>query len=223
MRKHIAKALQTRSKAVRNALDKYNSSAAALQPPKPQLTWDQVVHYSFVSEFDLLRHACREDISEKPWATPAGRIAMDAFFKGERAKEEIQRLNVEIRRLYTWMQDLEASLLAAENKTSQTDPILAFHIHLYRISRSRGHKLHRQRLASLSKMRSFTGNLTRGKPVTPLPHTTCSSEDLPSTPPPNNGEDDDDEEGSEDEDTEGAAVEVLVIATDGGRETAGSS
>jgi hypothetical protein len=94
LRKHIAKALQTCSKAIRTALDQYNKAAVALG--KPELVWEEVLEYTFLSEFDLLRSACREDISQKPWATRLGRLALDSHFKQLRVREEIERLNVEI-------------------------------------------------------------------------------------------------------------------------------
>ncbi|KAJ7824252.1 hypothetical protein B0H14DRAFT_3469498 [Mycena olivaceomarginata] len=65
LRKHIAKALQVRSKAT-------------------QLAWETVVEYAFLAEFDLLREG-REDIRAEPWALPAGRAAMDQHFKIRRA------------------------------------------------------------------------------------------------------------------------------------------
>ncbi|KAL0948667.1 hypothetical protein HGRIS_010470 [Hohenbuehelia grisea] len=60
LRKHISKALQTRSKAIRTALDKFNKAAAQLKPPRPALKWEEVVEYAFLSEFNLLRdpHPC---------------------------------------------------------------------------------------------------------------------------------------------------------------------
>ncbi|KAH6906938.1 hypothetical protein BKA70DRAFT_1372270 [Coprinopsis sp. MPI-PUGE-AT-0042] len=61
LRKHISKALQVRSKAIRAALDRYNDAAKRMLPPRPQLTWDQIVDYSFLADFDLLRDS-REDI-----------------------------------------------------------------------------------------------------------------------------------------------------------------
>ncbi|KAF8132147.1 hypothetical protein K438DRAFT_1694684, partial [Mycena galopus ATCC 62051] len=76
LRKHIAKALQARSKGVRSALDRYNDAAAALSPPRTHLTWEQIVDYAFLADFDLLREG-REDIRSEPWAQPAGRRAMD--------------------------------------------------------------------------------------------------------------------------------------------------
>jgi hypothetical protein len=95
LRKHIGQALQKRSSAIRTALDCYNTAALALNPPRLPLKWDEVVEYAFISDFDLLRDA-HQEIRHCPWATPAGRLAMDTYFKLLRAREEIDRLNVEI-------------------------------------------------------------------------------------------------------------------------------
>ncbi|KIK20250.1 hypothetical protein PISMIDRAFT_13140 [Pisolithus microcarpus 441] len=77
LRKHIAKALQTRSTAIKVALDRYNKCALAVRPPRQTLRWEQVVEYAFLADFDLLRdtlitymhdeehflHTCKEKIS----------------------------------------------------------------------------------------------------------------------------------------------------------------
>src|SRR5271156_5544293 len=104
MHKHISNALKARSRAIRTALDRYNIAATALVPPRQLLDWEQVVEYAFLSDFDLLRDT-RQDIRNRPWATPAARLAMDQSFKLRRAKEEIKRLNIEIRRFATYMRD----------------------------------------------------------------------------------------------------------------------
>ncbi|KAJ7803082.1 hypothetical protein B0H14DRAFT_3778815 [Mycena olivaceomarginata] len=75
LRKHIAKALQARSKGVRSALDRYNDAAVMLSPPRTQLSWEQIVDYAFLADFDLLREG-REDICSEPWAQPAGKQAL---------------------------------------------------------------------------------------------------------------------------------------------------
>ncbi|KAJ7742756.1 hypothetical protein B0H14DRAFT_2407117 [Mycena olivaceomarginata] len=80
MRKHIAKASQVRSKAVRAAIDRYNEAAGALNPPMPSITWEQVVEYVFLVDFDILRDMCAE-VQSKPWTRPAYRLAMDRYFK----------------------------------------------------------------------------------------------------------------------------------------------
>ncbi|KAJ7188454.1 hypothetical protein C8R46DRAFT_834724, partial [Mycena filopes] len=100
MRKHIAMALQARSQAIRNALGRYNTAASALNPPRQHLSWNEVVDYTFLSEWDLLRDP-DGNAALRPWASPAARLVLDTYFKLERADEEIERLNIEIRRLVT--------------------------------------------------------------------------------------------------------------------------
>src|ERR1700760_2319031 len=100
MRKHIAKGLQVRSQAIQNAIDKFNSASRALRPPGPTVKWDKVVDYGFLSEFDLLRDS-HQDVRSQPWGNSANRIVMDRWFKCQHAREEITRLNIEIRRLIT--------------------------------------------------------------------------------------------------------------------------
>ena len=90
------KALQVRSAAIQSALDKYNSIAGAMRPCRRILKWEEVVEYAFLSDFDLLRDG-RQDISQLPWALLMGRRVMDLHFKTCRAREEIKRLNIEIR------------------------------------------------------------------------------------------------------------------------------
>ncbi|KAJ7257434.1 hypothetical protein C8J57DRAFT_1235150 [Mycena rebaudengoi] len=92
LRKHIAKALQARSQAVRSAL---------------------VVEYAFLADFNLLRNP--EELAEiRPWAVPASREIMDAHFKIEWAREEILQLNIEIWRVVTKIHDEHVFLLEKE-------------------------------------------------------------------------------------------------------------
>ncbi|KAG1771089.1 hypothetical protein EV702DRAFT_1181517 [Suillus placidus] len=74
LRQQIGKALQRRSDAIRNAINKYNLQAAALDPPWPRLLWKDIADYSFLGEFDLLRYS-RTDIREVDWSKPAYREA----------------------------------------------------------------------------------------------------------------------------------------------------
>ncbi|KAJ7784074.1 hypothetical protein B0H14DRAFT_3095688 [Mycena olivaceomarginata] len=83
--KAYAKSLQARSKA-------------------PHL--EQVVEYTFLADFDILRDT-RDEVQSRPWTRPAYRLAMDSYFKLCRAREEIQRLNIEIRRVVTWIRGRE--------------------------------------------------------------------------------------------------------------------
>ncbi|KAJ7787126.1 hypothetical protein B0H14DRAFT_3095486 [Mycena olivaceomarginata] len=151
LRKHIAKSLQVRSRAVKTALERYNAAAAAMNPPKPQLAWEKVVEYAFLAEFDLLREG-REDIRAEPWALPAGRAAMDQHFKMVRAEEEIQRLNDEIPRLITYMADEREFLVYQEQRLrAEGKDTLAHQVYAHRIEYGRFNDLHMQRLWKLSK------------------------------------------------------------------------
>lgn len=145
------------------AINNYNLAAAALRtrPPIPELSWEEVVHYAFLSDFDLLRES-REDIRQKPWAKPAGRLAMDRYFKIQRAKEEIQRLNVEIRRLVTYIRDEDRYLHQKVEEWGTTDASIAFQIEKHRRSRARFNDRHLRRLVKLSAEPGFTGCISPG-------------------------------------------------------------
>ncbi|KAF7367088.1 hypothetical protein MSAN_00968300 [Mycena sanguinolenta] len=161
LRKHIAKALQARSRGVRTALDRYNAAAAALSPPRTQLTWEQNVEYVFLADFDLLREG-RQDIRSEPWAQLAGRLAMDQHFKLLCADEEIARLNLEIRRFMTHMVDEECFLVYHEERLcGEGKPGLAHQVRVHRMERCYN-ALHMETLVKLSKEDSFTGSISPG-------------------------------------------------------------
>ncbi|KAG1884774.1 hypothetical protein F4604DRAFT_1919295 [Suillus subluteus] len=98
---------QTRCHAIQNAVKTYNAAAAALSPPRPQLDWLKVSHYSFLEEFNLLQDT-RQDVREKMWAKPAICAVIRQWLWIERAKEEIEQCNVEMRRLHTTIIDEDA-------------------------------------------------------------------------------------------------------------------
>lgn len=127
LRTHIAKALQTRSEAIRRALTNYNTEARKLKPPQPKLTWEEIVEYSFLAEFDLLRNA-RTDIRTKLWTDPSRREATIKYLRLQRAKEEVERLNREVRRLRTSIHDESHEMEACIKHTAHTDPPLAVEI-----------------------------------------------------------------------------------------------
>jgi hypothetical protein len=104
MRTHIAKSLQTRCKAIQNALKAYNTAALELNPPRPMLEWSKVSHYEFLEEFDLLVDT-RHDVRDKPWAQPAIRETMKRALRVKRAREEIIECNRGLKRLHTSIRD----------------------------------------------------------------------------------------------------------------------
>ncbi|KAF5344269.1 hypothetical protein D9758_012358 [Tetrapyrgos nigripes] len=118
LRKHISYALKTRSQAICTALDNYNRAAAALKPPGPKLDWET-------------------DVRQKRWSEPAVRVVMDKYFKYLRAGEEIERLNLEIRRLATYLHDEDDFLLSKVEELLPVNPPLAHQIRLYHSHRGR--------------------------------------------------------------------------------------
>jgi len=153
--------LSARSQAIRTSLERYNIAAASLTPPRSALSWDNVVEYAFLADFDLLRET-REDIRLRPWAKPAAQVAMDSFFKLEHAREEIERLNIEIRRVLTHMRDEDNFLRYKESVVQPTDPSLAHQIYIHRMEKGRFTEIHRKRFSQLLRLPGFTGNLSYG-------------------------------------------------------------
>ncbi|THU88892.1 hypothetical protein K435DRAFT_821527 [Dendrothele bispora CBS 962.96] len=161
LRKHIGKALQARSQAIRTALTNFNAAAAALKPPRRQLDWEQVVECTFLADFDLLRDV-RQDVRGKRWAEPHVRMVMDRYFKIVRAREEIERLNVEIRRVATYLDDEDHLLLTKAEELAPTDPDLAHQVLVYHRRRERFYDLHWKRLHEIAKLPGFSGTLRPG-------------------------------------------------------------
>ncbi|KAG2112373.1 uncharacterized protein F5147DRAFT_744589 [Suillus discolor] len=114
LRQQIGKALQRCSEAICNALNQYNTQAAALIP-------------LFLGKFDLLHHSC-SDVRTSDWTKPAYREAMVKYFKIQRAHEEIQRLNIEIRRLCTAIHDKELKVNATINTLLISDRPVALEL-----------------------------------------------------------------------------------------------
>ncbi|KAG6806224.1 hypothetical protein H0H92_012178 [Tricholoma furcatifolium] len=135
-----------------------------MSPPRAPLSWNEIVEYAFLADFDLLRDT-RQDVKERAWARPSARLAMDQYFKIERAREEIYRLNIEIRRVVTHMRDEEAFLLAKERDITRTHTALAYQVRLYREERTRFYGLHRRRFKKLAANSRFTGSITPGAPI----------------------------------------------------------
>ncbi|KAF8842048.1 hypothetical protein BDN67DRAFT_900167, partial [Paxillus ammoniavirescens] len=113
LQKHIGKALQSQSAAIWTAIKQYNITAVTLSPPHHTLSFEEVIEYAFLADFNLL-HDTREDISQRPWASPSARLAIDVYFKMCHAEEEIQRLNIEIQRFITYLKDEDWYLKGCE-------------------------------------------------------------------------------------------------------------
>ncbi|KAJ7813916.1 hypothetical protein B0H13DRAFT_2382094 [Mycena leptocephala] len=150
----------------------YNTAAGLLDPPMPHLSWEQVVEYAFLADFDILRDT-RAEVQSRSWTRPAYRLAMDRYFRILRAREEIKRLNVEIPRVVTWIRDeykalhrKEQELEVEVGKTEEeveADRGLALQVRRYRERRGRFDDSHMRRFWALAKEPGFTGSLVPGK------------------------------------------------------------
>ncbi|KAH9846255.1 hypothetical protein C2E23DRAFT_872456 [Lenzites betulinus] len=152
MRRNIAKNMQTRSRAIRNAIATYNAAAAALDPPRPKLEWDSISHYQLLEEFDLLSET-RADIWEKQWAQPAVRETLRLARRLARAREEITQVHVEAHRVHTHIRDENAKFMVVLQELSDGNSRIRANAHLL------------AQLKKLYKLPGFSGDLTPGKRI----------------------------------------------------------
>ncbi|KAG8717226.1 hypothetical protein FRC09_014581 [Ceratobasidium sp. 395] len=104
LREMISKSLASRSEMIRTALKRYNALASKANPPRKQLTPNEVFGLTRLSDFKLIRES-RTEILTKRWAQPQIREATNHSLRVLRAREELLRLQIEVRRLQTWMRD----------------------------------------------------------------------------------------------------------------------
>ncbi|KAF7371284.1 hypothetical protein MSAN_00764300 [Mycena sanguinolenta] len=165
LRKHIAKALQAWTRGLRSALDKYNAATTALSPPRTQLTWEQIMKYAFLADFNLL-HEGQQDIRSEPWVQPAGCLVMDQYFKLLRTDKEIAWLNLEIRRFVTHMVDEERFLVYHEGQLHVEGKLgLGYQVRAHRMECACFNASHMEHLVKLSKEDGFTGSIAPGASI----------------------------------------------------------
>lgn len=194
MRTHIAQALQRRAKAIRNAVNEYNKHALMLYPPRGTLDWTKVTHFSFIDQFDILRDT-RHNVFHEKWAQPLYRELMNRVHKVSRAREEIHRVNIELRCLHTRIVDEEklfASTLEHLGGSLMLGPVLE-----YVTRRREVNKLLISRINATYNLPGFTGTPYPGESINPVhatyPHTPSASEmhepntSLPTSPGHNAG------------------------------------
>lgn len=164
MREKIGKALKARSEAIRRALANYNELAQSLRPPREKLTWPDLMQMAALAKFDLLRNA-RQDVRTERWAQPAYREATRLHFNVRRAREEIVRMNVELRRVLTGMYDEHQDYYMAISKSIFMDPTLAFELSCrWQYSVEINSRIY-SRLLQTASLSGFTGCLELGQRV----------------------------------------------------------
>lgn len=161
MRSHIAKALQKRCKAIQRALQDYNKAAASLNPPRPPLEWSEVSHYGFLDEFTLLREN-REEILSKPWARPVIRETIKQANRIARAHEEVERCNIEARRLLTFILDEHDLFDTVEKSMKESCNPLLVTVQEYCARRRRINIQLLARISQIHTLDGFTGERSYG-------------------------------------------------------------
>jgi len=122
---YISKALKAHSKAIQQALIAYNQAVTILDPPHPKLTWAQIVEYTTLVEFELLRTGAHEDICNMEWADAWNRQTTICHLKISQANEEIIQLNIETKQLETWVTHESLELNQAIATCAVVDPVLS--------------------------------------------------------------------------------------------------
>ncbi|KAG1895009.1 uncharacterized protein F5891DRAFT_1130725 [Suillus fuscotomentosus] len=156
LRQQISKALQRRSDAIRNVINCYNIQAASLIPLRQMIAWKDIAEYSFLGEFDLLCDS-RTDIQDKDWARPAHCEATTKYFKLCRAREEIIRLNIEIRQLRTAIHDETIDTSAVIDELLVANPLLAAELKRQWRSRAAINAVHTYQLDQIERLFGFSG------------------------------------------------------------------
>jgi hypothetical protein len=87
---------------------------------------------------------------------------IDQFFKLERAGEEIQRLNIEIPHVVTYIRDEDIFLRLKEAEVRGVSPGLARQVGKHRMERARFNAQHMRRFRKLALLPGFTGTIKPG-------------------------------------------------------------
>ena len=113
-------------KTLSSTLEKYNSLAATMDPPKPRLSWDDVTSLEFVSDIMIL-WGC-DDVHQKPWVKPHLHDATQAWYKLQWAHEEIKTVRLKACQVWASTKHEEAHLQTAIESTQLADPSLVEYI-----------------------------------------------------------------------------------------------
>ena len=114
-----------------------------------------------VADFNLLCDTC-QDIRTSERAQPANREGMVMFFGIKHAKEEISCLNIEFRRLLTFLYDDYIDHYRAVTTNIIINPPLTSKISSQWSYRERIHEAIVKHLIQTSRLSGFTGNLFHG-------------------------------------------------------------
>jgi len=161
MQTSIWKALKRCGKAIQTAIDKYNKLATTMHLPALTLDWKNVVNYTFISEFDILWHSYSPaDLNSRLWILQANHEIASRYFKVVHAREEVHRLDIEIRCLFTAIHDEQQHLLQTSDLLSLTDPAQAAKLQEIYHARVHTNQIHLRQLRAIMVMPGYLGLTT---------------------------------------------------------------
>jgi len=141
---------------VRNALERYNKLAIKQSPPRPVLQYSEVLSYATLGDFDLLKHS-RHDVLARPWSNTMHRQMAVKYFKLLRAHEEINRLNVEVRRLQAWVDNETTEIKQIAAELSAQNPLLSAELQVLFHHQQRVNIQHQLRLQRIYDLGGYSG------------------------------------------------------------------
>lgn len=146
MRKHISKAITRRSATIRVALERYNKLAPRQRPPRPKLDYTDIIGYSMLGEFKLLKYS-RHAILEKPWTMPLNREMSAKFFRLLRSRQ-----------LQVWVNFDNAKVQSTISTFNmQGEDTMAAEMHQWYQYRHRVNNIHRSRLSKIYALPGYSG------------------------------------------------------------------
>lgn len=170
LRKSIWEHLKSRSQAIQTAIDKYNALADQMAPRAPQILWKDAIDTAFIADFDILRNRYSVRSTAPPnelWMQPGNREVMNKYFKILRAREELERCNVEIARLRAWIYHEEDQYLTALEKAAEKDlhaVFIGLELGTDFAARTRTNRHHHQILNRIEALAEFSGVRGAGRP-----------------------------------------------------------
>ncbi|KAG9081176.1 hypothetical protein FRC06_005751 [Ceratobasidium sp. 370] len=154
MRMHIMQAINNRSAALKSALKRYNDAASKVG--LQAILWETLTSISMLADFDLLRGS-RTGILEEEWAWPSNRRAAEEYQHIMCAKEEILRLNVEVRCVHTAISDERQMLPEIIEQIAATSPEPQWAVNHYVERRLKVNNNIMHELNILMRLKQYTG------------------------------------------------------------------
>jgi hypothetical protein len=138
----------------------YNAAATSLNPPRATVDWSKVSHCTFLEEIDFL-HDPRDQIRTQPWAQPVNRAVMKQAQRVAQARVEIDRCNVEVRRLHTAIDNEERHFTKVLRDLEAHNQEIYYAVLDYCMMRRRVNAHLLSRIAQIYAL-EFTGNPSPG-------------------------------------------------------------